>query len=210
MPPSVPFAPASFDALLMQVLPRARRMALRLVADAADADDLVQETAILAHRHFAHFRPGTNFAAWFLRILTNRFYTLRRRRTSWYTPSGEHDTVATLVDPLPDPAAAVEDGEHRARVADALAQLPGEFRDVCTLYLVDDLRYQDIAVRLAIPVGTVRSRLHRGRHLLRHALRPMAEDFGYTRARRRAAVVGGGATGGDPAPIPARGHELTA
>lgn len=172
-----------FTLLLQPVLPKAYRRAAHLARQHADAEDLVQETAMLAYRYFSRYRSGTNFQAWFFRILTNRFYTLRRRRpwqrreTAFYE---EHDHGEAASRPDESPAQLVEQDQRRRLIADALAALPSEYRVVCTLYFVDDLPYVDIARRLRIPLGTVRSRLHRGRHLLRQVLRPVAVDCGFT------------------------------
>lgn len=183
--PTDPLPPDLFVALLQPVLPHAHRMALHLAGERADAEDLVQESAMRAYRHFAHFRAGSNFRAWFLRIVANSYYSMRRRRP-WPVRTGRLvdavDVESLAVAGGPDPASTFEAHQHRELVAAALARLPGEYRAVCTLYLIHDLRYADIAARLGIPVGTVRSRLHRGRQLLRRALRPVALDWGYAGA----------------------------
>jgi RNA polymerase sigma-70 factor (ECF subfamily) len=139
-------------------------------------------------RGFAGFEPGTNFRAWFFRILTNCCYARHRR-------AGRRPVTASLEDVpevylfersseagLPvegaDPARAVLDRLTGEQVADAIAALPEEFRLVATLYFLQDMSYEEIAEIVGCPVGTVRSRLHRGRRMLQKALWHAAEDAG--------------------------------
>ena len=195
---SAPAAPAAappedFESLLGPVVERAYGTALRLTGEAADAEDLVQEAALRAFRAFHQYRLGTNFRAWFFRILLNCFYASRRNKrpeTSLdeleeaeplylYSRTAE----AGMHAPGRDPAREVLDriaGEDAAR---AVASLPEEFRVVATLYFMEDFSYQEIANVLDVPVGTVRSRLHRGRKLLQKALWEAARDAGLVPAR---------------------------
>ena len=195
---SAPAAPPEdFESLLAPVVERAYGTALRLTGQAADAEDLVQETALRAFQAFHQYRPGTNFRAWFFRILLNCFYASRRKKR----PETSLDALeeapplylysrtaeAGLHAPGRDPAREVLDriaGEDAAR---AVAALPEEFRVVATLYFMDDFSYQEIADVLDVPVGTVRSRLHRGRKLLQKALWEVATDAGLVAARKEEA-----------------------
>lgn len=196
---SAPPAPAAarpedFESLLGPVVERAYGTALRLTGEAADAEDLVQEAALRAFQAFHQYRQGTNFRAWFFRILLNCFYASRRRKrpeTSLNALEEEAEPLylysrtaeAGLHAPGRDPAREVLDriaGEDAAR---AVASLPEEFRVVATLYFMDDFSYQEIAGVLDVPVGTVRSRLHRGRKLLQKALWEVATDAGLVPAR---------------------------
>ncbi len=177
-----------FEAHLTAIVPSAYGYALRLTRNRADAEDLVQEAALHACRGRAGFAPGTNFKAWFYRILTTCFWSKHRhdrRRPSTvdfddtpvlylYQRSAEVGLPVTGE----DPAAALCDRLGADRVADALAQLPDEFAAVCTLYFMEDFAYHEIADVLGIPVGTVRSRLHRGRKMLQKALWHVAMDAG--------------------------------
>ncbi len=176
-----------FERLLAGVLDQAYGTALRLTGTAADAEDLVQDAALLAHRGFPGFTAGSNFRAWFYRILLNRFYSnYRRQRRAGVsvdlddTPelylyqqaaasglTSDSDTATTLVDRL--------DSELVTRALDAL---PEEFRTVATLYFMQDLPYQEIADMLDVPIGTVRSRLHRARRMLQKALWEVAAERG--------------------------------
>lgn len=192
-PPSPQARHAEFTALLEPLLDAAYRMALHLTRQPADAEDLLQEAALLAFRHFARFEPGTNFRAWLFRILVNRFYTRYRRTDARLTyddgavARGASDaTPAGFFTRVPDPSAQLLDRLDAQAIAAAVAMLPREFRAVCTLYLMDDLSYREIADVLDLPLGTVRSRLHRGRQLLQRALRSLAVERGLVAGEARA------------------------
>lgn len=184
---------ATFEELLRPHLDAAYGTALRLTRNPADAEDLVQDAVLLACRGYKSFEQGTNFRAWFLRILTNGFFSKYRKRKREGTTVELEDTpelylycqtaaagTHSLTD---DPAAAFMDRLDGEAVVAALDSLPEEYRIVCTLYFLQDLAYQDIATTLGTPIGTVRSRLHRGRRLLQRALWTLAEDRGITRTQ---------------------------
>ena len=182
-----PVESGEFEALLLSVLDVAYRAAYHLARNSSDAEDLVQEAALLACRHRETFQAGSNFKAWFLRILTNAFYS-KCRKTSGRRAMLPLDeaTEPRLYDLAQassssqglDPSRAILDGLDAEAISAALAALPMEYRVVTTMYLVDDMRYQDIAITIGVPVGTVRSRLHRGRRLLQQALWEEASDRG--------------------------------
>src|SRR5690349_2610022 len=184
---------AEFERLLMESLEPAYRLALRLSGDSEDAQDLVQEAALRASRFRQTFQKGTSFKSWFYRIIVNQFYTSTRRRRNTTTTSLDSLSDATdiflfarsaeagLIAPDSDPAANVVSRMAEDDVARALAALPEEFRTVATLYFIDDLSYQEIADILGVPIGTVRSRLHRGRHMLQKQLWRVAEELGIVR-----------------------------
>jgi len=179
-----------FESLLMEMLEPAYRLALRLTSDSEDAQDLVQEAAFRASRFRHTFQKGTSFKSWFYRIIVNQFYTGTRRKKNASSTSLDALTDATdiflyarsaeagLLRADADPAANVVSHMAEADVARALASLPEEFRTVATLYFIDDLSYQEIADILGVPIGTVRSRLHRGRHMLQKQLWRVAEELG--------------------------------
>jgi len=178
---------AEFEALLRAVLDVAYRAAFHLSRDAADAEDLVQEAALLACRHRQTFQSGTNFKAWFLRIVTNVFYSKCRRNSGGRAMLSLDEATEPRLYSLAqgsnagqglDPSRAFIDRLDGEAISAALAALPMEYRVVTTMYLVDDMAYQDIAMSLGVPVGTVRSRLHRGRKLLQQALWEEATDRG--------------------------------
>ena len=188
-----------YEGLLAPVLDRAYATARRLARNDADAQDLVQDAALLAYRGFDSFERGTNFRAWFLRILMNAFLSGKRKHRV--------EDTAVALDELPNayiqrqaheivPAAEAGDGSgpgdlarsvmdrlEGEQVQAAIDSLPDEFRVVATLYFLQDLPYQEIADLLHIPVGTVRSRLHRGRALLQRRLWDVARDHGLVAAR---------------------------
>jgi len=180
--------PADFEALFAPVAGTAFGIAMRLTRNQADAEDLAQEAALLAFRAFASFEPGTNFRAWFFKILTNCYFSKRRRERSRPVTSDLDDTPdlylyarsaeAGFPTQGPDPAAQLLDRLGTERVVAAIARLPEEYRVVSTLYFMEDLSYEEIAEVLGCPIGTVRSRLHRGRKMLQKALWLVAEESG--------------------------------
>ena len=193
VPPHERVSNEEFESLLMESLEPAYRLALRLTGDSEDAQDLVQEAALRASRFRHTFQKGTSFKSWLYRIIVNQFYTSTRRRRNTTTTSLDALADATdiflfarsaeagLIAPDADPAANVVSRMAEDGVARALAALPEEFRTVATLYFIDDLSYQEIAEILGVPIGTVRSRLHRGRHMLQKQLWRVAEELGIVR-----------------------------
>jgi RNA polymerase sigma-70 factor (ECF subfamily) len=182
---------ADFDAYLTAILDAAYGTALHLTRHRDDAEDLVQEAALQAFRAFDTFQPGTNFKAWFLRILTNMFInTYRKKQRQPAIEKLDDRTDAPILYLYTqtrnmglhswnsDPAAFVIDKLEATQVAEAIAALPEEYRIVAALYFVEEFSYQEIADIVACPVGTVRSRLHRGRRMLQKALWRIAEDQG--------------------------------
>ena len=187
-PPAAPLSADQFQALLVDVLPTAYGYALRLTRNRADAEDLVQDAALRAFRAMGTFEPGTNFKAWMFRILTRCFWASHRRRQRRPTTVDFDDTpdlylyARSAEHGLPwqgeDPARTLIDRLGTERVAGAIGQLPEEYGVVCTLYFMEDFAYHEIADVLEVPVGTVRSRLHRGRKMLQKALWCLAEESG--------------------------------
>jgi RNA polymerase sigma-70 factor (ECF subfamily) len=179
---------AEFEMLLSPIMQMAYGTAVRLTRNRTEAEDLVQDAALLAYKAFGTFQRGTNFKAWFFRILTNAFYSRHRKekheKANLSTDDApalylyERATAAGLWGSESDPASAVMDRLDADRVGEALDTLPQEYRDVATLYFIDDLSYQQIAEVLQCPVGTVRSRLHRGRRILQKSLWDIAVERG--------------------------------
>src|SRR5207245_7853863 len=159
-----------FEALLTPLLPTAYRAALYMTRHQADAEDVVQEAVLLALRGFGGFQVGTNFKAWFMRMLTNVFYGRgRRARVAGTTVSLDEvpplhlytkTAAAGWHGAAENPAATFFSKLETEQVAGALGALPEEYRAGATRYLVDDMSYQEIATMLDCPVGTLRSRLH--------------------------------------------------
>lgn len=178
-----------FEALLTPVLPAAYRAALHFTRTPADAEDAVQQASLQAWRAFATFEGGTNFRAWFLCIVTNvcRSEFRRQSRTPLAMAFDDPGTEGLpLSEILADesgltPEARTVQHLDAAEIQGALLSLPEEYRTVATLYFVDDLSYQEIADVVQRPIGTVRSRLHRGRKLLMQKLWALAEERGIVR-----------------------------
>ncbi|HEU5171539.1 MAG TPA: sigma-70 family RNA polymerase sigma factor [Gemmatimonadales bacterium] len=179
---------AEFDALLRPALEPAYRVAFHLSRNKADAEDIVQEAALLAWRSFDSFEAGTHFRAWFHRIVTNVFLSrcrAEKRRGMMVPLEADYGTRGdrTSADERwaaesPDAAEGILAGITVERVQAALATLPKEYRTVAILYFVDDLSYEQIAAAVECPVGTVRSRLHRARRILRQQLLAVARERG--------------------------------
>jgi RNA polymerase sigma-70 factor (ECF subfamily) len=157
------------------------RVARRLVSSREEAEDLVQETYARAFRSWRSFTPGTNLRAWLLRILTNLNIDRgrRRQRSPQTQPLEEGDYF--LYDRLEEAAGEPLRDEERVverlsqdSVVDALSAVPHDFRDVLVLVDIGDFTYQDAAQILDIPIGTVMSRLHRGRRILKRELAEQA------------------------------------
>lgn len=179
---------AAFAELFSSSASSAYGVAMRLTRNQADAEDLVQEAALHAYRAFDSFEAGTNFRAWFLKILTNCYYSKRRREKSRPVTSDLDDTPdlylyarsgpAGFPTQGADPAAQLLEKLGTERIAAAMGLLPDEYRVVATLYFMEDLTYEEIAHALSCPVGTVRSRLHRSRKMLQKALWQVAQEDG--------------------------------
>jgi RNA polymerase sigma-70 factor (ECF subfamily) len=148
------------------------RVARRLSSDAASAEDLVQETLLRAWRNFHQFRSGTNARAWLFRILLNTFYAQNRRRRAEPVTLG----ISEAEEDSSDFAVCGIFEFDAADVTRALAALPIKHRTVLLLGVVEGFTCREIAGILALPVGTVMSRLSRARHALRVQL-SSAEKF---------------------------------
>jgi RNA polymerase sigma-70 factor, ECF subfamily len=184
-------AAARFESHLTPILTAAYGVALHMTRHGGDAEDLVQEAALHAFRAFDSFQEGTNFKAWFFRILTNLFinaYRRRQREPGIDTLSDLEDAPALYLFKrtqemgmqtwTSDPAALVLEKFEAEQVCRAIAALPEDYRVVSALYFMEEFSYQEIAEMVGCPVGTVRSRLHRGRRMLQKALWHIAEQQG--------------------------------
>jgi RNA polymerase sigma-70 factor (ECF subfamily) len=153
--------------------------ALRLTGQAADAEDLLQETYVRSYAAFERFQPGTNARAWLYRIMNNTFLNqvnrAEARRTRVFSAVAPADLAAIPDAGSPDPADVLLENTLDASVSQALRAMPADFRSAVVTVDVGGFSYEDAAVILGCPIGTVRSRLYRGRSWLRAALTGQAE-----------------------------------
>jgi len=175
-----------FEREAMPLMPNLYSAALRLTRNPADAEDLVQETFLRAYRGFGTFQEGTNLRAWLYRILTNSFINTYRKKQrepvtvegpddvdEWYlfdrlgSRNVESSAESEVLDRIPD-----EDVQR------ALEALPEGFRMAVLLADVEGFSYKEIAEILDVPIGTVMSRLHRGRRALEKGLYDVAKERG--------------------------------
>jgi RNA polymerase sigma-70 factor, ECF subfamily len=175
-----------FERDVLPMLPSLYSAAMRLTRNPSDAEDLVQETYLRAYRGFAGFQEGTNLKAWLYRILTNSYINTYRKKQrepqivegpddidEWYLydrlggQSVEESAEAAVLDQIPDQG-----------VKDALESLPERFRLPVLLADVEGFSYKEIAEIMDTPIGTVMSRLHRGRKALQKALWETAKERG--------------------------------
>ena len=182
----------TFETEALSFLDALYRTALRMTRSEADAEDLVQETYIRAFRFRQQFTPGTNLKAWLFRILTNTFINSYRRRQAQpeFTELDDVDEFSLYrkmsdlraASASPDPETEFLNGLVDTEVKDALGDLPEKFRSVVLLD-VEGFSYKEIAEMLGIPIGTVMSRLHRGRKFLQKRLLDLAQQRGIAAVR---------------------------
>jgi RNA polymerase sigma-70 factor (ECF subfamily) len=171
-----------FEQEALELSDQVYRVARRMVSTREEAEDLVQDTYARAFRSWQQYTPGTNLRAWLLRILTNLNIDRGRRvqRTPEQQPLEEGDYYlynrleSTMSDDNPDEDRVLDRLSQNA-VVDALAEVPHDFRDVLVLVDIGEFSYAEAAQILDIPVGTVMSRLHRARRILKQQLAERAE-----------------------------------
>jgi RNA polymerase sigma-70 factor (ECF subfamily) len=176
----------AFAASAMQYAPQLYSAAMRMTRNPSDAEDLVQETYLRAYRSYATFEEGTNLRAWLFRILTNTFinsYRAKQRRPQ-ETELGETDDLYLYrnLRNLDSASRSAEDTLFELFTDDevkaALESLPDNFRMPVLLADVEEFSYKEIAEMLDIPIGTVMSRLHRGRKAMQKQLVDFATERG--------------------------------
>lgn len=186
-----------FEEIAMQYLDSLYNMALRLMLNKEEAEDLVQETYLKAYRFFNTFQKGTNIKAWLFKILRNTFINKYRKAVN--TPSEifyediesintnqtheQENNSGKLTDTLEskynDISNLMEDD-----IKHAIDNLPIEYREAILLSDVEELSYKDIAEIANVPIGTIKSRLNRGRKLLQKSLWEYAKERGFTKRRK--------------------------
>lgn len=163
-----------FEAVAMPHINDLYRTATRLLGGGVGADDVVQDVYLQAWKSFGQFEPGTNCRAWLFKIL---FHTVQHYRRKWHSfrivkDAEEALEAATAAEPpLPE---HITDNQMLA----ALAEVPQDFRATVLLIDVEEFSYKEAAGILNVPIGTVMSRLSRGRRLLREKLANLAESYG--------------------------------
>lgn len=167
-PAEVPTVP-SWDQIVEQHSTRVYRLAYRLTGNPYDAEDLTQEVFVRVFRSLHTYTPGT-FEGWLHRITTNLFLDQARRKTRIRFDALPDDADNRLPSPVATPDVAYLNQMFDADIESALAALPPDFRAAVVLCDVEGLSYDEIADVLGLKMGTVRSRIHRGRSMLRKAL----------------------------------------
>jgi RNA polymerase sigma-70 factor (ECF subfamily) len=176
-----------FEATALPLMQRLYNAALRLTGDADDAADVLQDTYFRAYRTFANFRPGTNARAWLFTILYSVFFNRRRKRRREVGPLPA-DELERRFDSYVEQPSHDAIGQTEAwgsswppEVERALAALPEQFRAAVLLVDVEELSYEEAAAALECPIGTVQSRVYRGRRMLHAALAEYARSAGFAR-----------------------------
>ncbi|GGM42833.1 RNA polymerase sigma factor SigE [Longimycelium tulufanense] len=162
------WTPPSWDEVVREHADRVYRLAFRLTGNQHDAEDLTQETFIRVFRSLAAYKPGT-FEGWLHRITTNLFLDMARRRARLRMEGLPEDTDR-LPGGGPSPEQVYADTHLDPDLQAALDELPPEFRAAVVLCDVEGLSYEEIGATLGVKLGTVRSRIHRGRQALKAAL----------------------------------------
>jgi len=175
----------SWDEIVAQHSARVYRLAYRLTGNPHDAEDLTQEVFVRVFRSLASYTPGT-FEGWLHRITTNLFLDQARRKAKIRFDALADDAETRIPSRAVTPDVAVLDGLFDDDVETALAALPPDFRAAVVLCDIEGLSYEEIAATLDIKLGTVRSRIHRGRAQLREALAHRAPDPARTTSSRPA------------------------
>jgi RNA polymerase sigma-70 factor (ECF subfamily) len=169
LPDAAPWTPPSWDEVVRDHSARVYRLAYRLTGNVPDAEDLTQEVFVRVFRSLPTYTPGT-FEGWLHRITTNLFLDMARRRQRIRFEGLGDDAAGRLSGDEPTPAQAFDARHLDGDVQQALAALAPEYRAAVVLCDIEGLSYEEVASTLGVKLGTVRSRIHRGRAQLRVAL----------------------------------------
>lgn len=171
-------SPSGFEDLTQPHVDALWRVAFRMTKDRDAADDLTQETCLRAYRAFDRFQQGTNYKAWIFRILTNLCSDhLRRRARAPFRSVDPDQDLPDIAAPMHEaPESRLMQKTFRQDLSNAISELSPELRLVVSLSLLNEMSYEEIASIAGCPVGTVRSRLSRGRQHLRKSLLAHAPD----------------------------------
>jgi RNA polymerase sigma factor (sigma-70 family) len=175
-----PWQPPSWDEIVSTHSARVYRLAYRLTGNPHDAEDLTQEVFVRVFRSLSSYTPGT-FEGWLHRITTNLFLDQARRKAKIRFDALAEDAETRIASRAVTPDVQVLDGLFDDDVEAALAALPPDFRAAVVLCDIEGLSYEEIADVLGLKLGTVRSRIHRGRTMLRKALAHRAPAAGRSR-----------------------------
>lgn len=174
-----------FETEAMPYINLLHNYAYRMTGNQLDADDLVQETFLRAFRFFHKFEKGTNCKAWLFRIMKNLFIN-KYRKNQKEPGKVDYDDVENFFDTIKSDRVESTDLQEKLfsnllddDMVNALNSLPDDFKTVVILCDIEGLSYEEIAEFVQCPIGTVRSRLHRGRKLLQQKLLSYAKDKGY-------------------------------
>jgi RNA polymerase sigma factor (sigma-70 family) len=174
------WTPPSWEEIVAQHSARVYRLAYRLTGNPHDAEDLTQEVFVRVFRSLASYTPGT-FEGWLHRITTNLFLDQARRKAKIRFDALADDADQRMPGRVLSPDLALMDNHFEDDVEAALASLPPDFRAAVVLCDIEGLSYDEIADVLGLKLGTVRSRIHRGRSMLRKALAHRAPTAGRLR-----------------------------
>jgi RNA polymerase sigma-70 factor, ECF subfamily len=176
---------AAFDKEMLPHYKLLYNYAMKMTGNADNAKDLVQETYLKAFRFFDSFEKGTNSKAWLFRIMKNSYINIYRKTAS-EPQKVSYNEVESFIDTIKDDTIDSTNLEKKYfdsqlgdEITEALESIPKEFRDVIILCDMENWTYEEIADYLHCPIGTIRSRIHRGRKMLEEKLKEYAENYGY-------------------------------
>jgi RNA polymerase sigma-70 factor (ECF subfamily) len=179
----------NFEKEMVPHLTALYNIAVRMIGNTDDAKDLVQETYIRAYRYFDKFALGTNARGWLVRIMKN-LYINQYNRLMGAPETVDYNEIENFYANIRSSVVDGNDLQEKLfgnllddEVSEALLKLPDEYRMVVILFDIEGFSYAEISESCEIPVGTVRSRLHRGRRMLRNSLREYALKHGFKHAR---------------------------